>query len=38
MIKKVDHKNRGKLHAKQQFQNMNLRTNINAQLTPNQII
>jgi hypothetical protein len=35
-LKKIDHKNRGKLHTKQKFLNLNLKTNVSKQLTPNQ--
>jgi hypothetical protein len=37
-VKKTDHKNKGKLHEKQKFINLNMKTNISSQLTPNQFI
>lgn len=37
-MKKTDHKNKGKLHMKEKFLNLNLKTNINSQLTPNQYL
>lgn len=37
-MKKTDHKNKGKLHFKQKFLNLNLKTNVDSQLTPNQLI
>jgi hypothetical protein len=35
-LKKVDHKNRGKMHSKQKFLNLNLKTNLVTLKTPNQ--
>jgi hypothetical protein len=35
---KNTHKNRGKLHIKQKFLNLNLKTNIGKQLIPNQLL
>jgi hypothetical protein len=34
-LKKVDHKNRGKMHIKQKFLNLNLKTNLVTMKTPN---
>lgn len=37
-MKKVDHRNKGKLFAKQQFLNLNLKTNVSSELIPNQLL
>lgn len=34
-LKKLDHKNRGKIHRKEKCLNLNLKTNIASMLTPN---
>lgn len=34
-LKKLDHKNRGKMHTKQKFLNLNLKTNLATLNTPN---
>lgn len=37
-MKKTDHKNKGKMHLKQRFLNLNMKTNIASQLSPSQFL
>ena len=34
----MDHKNKGKIHTKQKFLNLNLKTNVASLLVPNQML